>query len=177
MSFLEFLKFSLFDLHPSWEPSFHSLSLPTSSPIHQYQRLSSRSDKPHVDPHPFALTFTNRHLPLMHYDRYGPHIGPAAMPSPHSRHVPYFSGHRRTLEGFLKEFKREAYDCRLTDPQQVDALVSYVDPYIHDFCRSLDGFPSCDWHRFWYSLIKAYGTPRGGRTGISNRRYIFDFFR
>ena len=78
----------------------------------------------------------------MHYDQYRPRTGPAAMPSPHSRHVPYFSGRHGTLEGFLEEFEREAYGCRLTDPQRVDALVSYINPYIRDFCRSLNGFHS-----------------------------------
>ena len=95
----------------------------------------------------------------MHYDWYGPRIGPAAMPSPHSRHTPYFSGCRGTLKRFLEEVECKAYGCRLTDLQWVDTLITYVDPYIHEFCNSLDGFPLCDWHQFQYSLINAYGTP------------------
>ena len=101
----------------------------------------------------------------MHYDtdnyysRFAPRTGPAAMPSPRSRHAPYFSGRRGTLEAFLEEFEREAYDCRLTDPQRVDILISYIDPYLHEFCRSLDGFCSCDWRLFRHSLVNVYGTP------------------
>jgi hypothetical protein len=91
-----------------------------------------------------------------------PRTGPAAMPSPRSKHAPYFSGHRGTFEDFLEEFEARAYDCRLTDPQRVDTLVCYVDSAFRDMCKSLNGYRLCDWSLFRHSLINAFGiiTPR-----------------
>ncbi|KAN0133117.1 hypothetical protein V8E53_009147 [Lactarius tabidus] len=89
---------------------------------------------------------------------YAPHIGPAAMPSPHSRSAPYFSGRCGTFEEFLEEFEARAYDCRLTDLQRVDVLVRYVDPPVRETCKSLNGYRSCDWSLFRHSLVNVFGT-------------------
>jgi hypothetical protein len=94
----------------------------------------------------------------MYYELYAPRTGPAAMPSPRSKIAPYFSGRRGTFEEFLEEFEARAYDCRLTDPQRVDTLISYVDPSFREMCKSLNGYRSCDWSLFRHSLINTFGT-------------------
>jgi hypothetical protein len=94
----------------------------------------------------------------MYYDSFTPRTGPAAMPSPRLRIAPYFSGRVGTFDDFLEEFKARAHDCRLTDPQRVDALVCYVDPSLRKTCKSLNGYRSCDWSLFWCSLVNVFGT-------------------
>jgi hypothetical protein len=94
----------------------------------------------------------------MYYDPYVPRTGPNVMPSPRSKHAPYFSGHCGTFEDFLEEFEAQAYDCRLTDPQRVDSLICYVDSSFREKCKSLNGYCSCDWSLFRHSLINAFGT-------------------
>jgi hypothetical protein len=80
------------------------------------------------------------------------------MPSPHSRIAPYFSGHVGTFDAFLEEFKARAYDCRLTDLQQVNTLVRYVNPSFCEMCKSLNGYWSCNWILFQHSLINTFST-------------------
>jgi hypothetical protein len=84
----------------------------------------------------------------MYYDSFAPRTGPAAMPSPRSKIAPYFSGRLGTFEDFLEEFETLAYDYKLTEPQHVDVLVRYVDPFTREFCRTLNGFRSRDWTLF-----------------------------
>jgi hypothetical protein len=97
-------------------------------------------------------------LPRMYYDSFAPRTRPAAMPSPRSRIVPYFSGRVGTFDNFLEEFEARAYDCRLTDLQQVDALVCYVNPSFCKTCKSLNGYQSCEWSLFRHSLVNVFGT-------------------
>ena len=85
-----------------------------------------------------------------------PRIGPAAMPSRHSKFAPYFSGPTDEFEDFLEEFESLASDCELTDPQRVDALVRYVDSSTPDFCKVLNGYSSRDWPLFQQSLIDVF---------------------
>jgi hypothetical protein len=59
-------------------------------------------------------------------DLYTPCIKPAAMPS-RSKYTPYFSRRADGLEDFLEEFEGRAFNCIMTDPQQVDALPCYTD--------------------------------------------------
>ncbi|KAH9002524.1 hypothetical protein EDB83DRAFT_2602367 [Lactarius deliciosus] len=95
-------------------------------------------------------------------DPYAQRIGPAAMPSPHSRFAPYYSGRANTFEDFLEEYEGLAYDCALTDPQRVDVIIRYVDPSLRDFWRSLSGYHSRDWPQLRQSLVNVFGstTPR-----------------
>ena len=97
----------------------------------------------------------------MYYDDnddnpYAPRIGPAAMPSRHSKFAPYFSGRTDEFDDFLKEFESLASDCKLTDPQRVDALVRYVDSSTREFCKVLNGYSSRDWPLFQQSLIDVF---------------------
>ncbi|KAH9051661.1 hypothetical protein EDB87DRAFT_759259 [Lactarius vividus] len=100
----------------------------------------------------------------MYYDHdeddnpYAPHIGPAAMPSPHSKFAPCFSGCTDTLEDFLEEFEGLAYDWTLMDLQRVEVIICYVDLSLRDFWRSLSGYRSRDWPLFWHSLINVFGS-------------------
>ncbi len=66
------------------------------------------------------------------------------------------------LEDFLEEFEALAYDCTLTDPQQVEVIVRYVDPLMRKFWRSLNGFHSHNWSLFRQSLVNVFSstTPR-----------------
>ena len=108
------------------------------------------------------------HTPAkMHYDTddnyyhpFAPRTGPAAMPSPRSRRAPYFSGRAdiATFEDFLEEFEDLAHACELTEPQQVDALVRYLDPTSREFCRTRNGYRMGDWVSFRKDLIHAFGT-------------------
>ncbi|KAI9453086.1 hypothetical protein BJY52DRAFT_865832 [Lactarius psammicola] len=100
--------------------------------------------------------------PKMFYDDHDPRIGPAEMPSPQSEYAPYYSGYADTFEDFLDEFEGRAYDCELTDPQRVDALIRYIDPSIRELCMSLTGFRPRDWPVFRQSLLDTFGhtTPR-----------------
>ena len=50
----------------------------------------------------------------------------------------------------------QLYGCRLTDSQQVDIITCYIDPSTHEYCRTLSGYHSRDWTRFWHSLIDAF---------------------
>ncbi|KAH9008134.1 hypothetical protein EDB84DRAFT_139588, partial [Lactarius hengduanensis] len=95
-------------------------------------------------------------------DPYTPRIGPAAMPSPRSEYAPYYSGRNNMFEDFLEEFEGLAYDCALTDPQRVDAIIRYFDPSIRELCRSFNGFRSRNWPLLRQSLINIFGsiTPR-----------------
>ncbi|KAH9072206.1 hypothetical protein EDB83DRAFT_2516984 [Lactarius deliciosus] len=95
-------------------------------------------------------------------DPYAPRIGPAAMPSPRSEYAPYYSGRNNMFEDFLEEFEGLAYDCALTDPQRVDAIIRYFDPSICELCRSFNGFCSRNWPLLRQSLINVFGsiTPR-----------------
>ncbi|KAI9450243.1 hypothetical protein BJY52DRAFT_1192006 [Lactarius psammicola] len=100
--------------------------------------------------------------PKMYYDDHDPRIGPAAMPPPRSEYAPYYSGYADAFEDFLDEFEGRAYDCELTDPQRVDAIIRYVDPSIRELCRSLNGFRPRNWPVFRQSLLDTFGrtTPR-----------------
>ena len=91
-------------------------------------------------------------------NRFAPRIGPEAMPSPHPRSAPYFSGRAETFDDFLEEFEAQANNCELTGPQRVDALVHYVDSPFLSMCKSLNGYRSCDWHSFRQSLIHTFGS-------------------
>jgi hypothetical protein len=87
---------------------------------------------------------------------YAPCTGLAAMPSPRSKSAPYFLGHRDEFEDFLAEFEDLAYKYRLTDPQQVDTLICYINSSFREYCRTLSSYHSCDWTRFRHSLINAF---------------------
>ncbi|KAH9013534.1 hypothetical protein EDB85DRAFT_2296239 [Lactarius pseudohatsudake] len=91
-------------------------------------------------------------------DPYTPRIGPAAMPSPHSEYAPYYSGRNNMFEDFLEEFEGLAYDCALTDPQRVDAIIRYFDPSIRELCRPFNGFRSRNWPLLRQSLINIFGS-------------------
>jgi hypothetical protein len=135
-----------------------------------YLRHQVLPSSPHLILAPRSPCISIRRLslssPQMYYDPYPPRTGPAAMPSPRSKIAPYFSGRRGTFactfEDFLEEFEARAYDCRLTDPQRVNILISYVDPSFREMCKSLNGYRSCDWSLFRHSLINTFGsiTPR-----------------
>jgi hypothetical protein len=88
---------------------------------------------------------------------YAPRTGPAAMPSPRSKHAPYFSGRRDTFEEFLAEFEDLAHDCRLTNPERVDTIIHYVNPSTRELCKTLHGYYSRDWTSFRHSLLDAFG--------------------
>ena len=76
-------------------------------------------------------------------------MGPAMMPSPHSRWAPYFSGQTGDLiEGFLSEYEEFAHHCGLTDCQKVEAITRYVPHSLGDFWKSLNGY----WARSWPDL-------------------------
>jgi hypothetical protein len=90
-------------------------------------------------------------------NQYAPRTGPAAMPSPRSKHAPYFSGRRDTFEEFLAEFEDLTYDCRLTNPERVDTIIHYVDPSTRELCKTLHGYYSCDWTSFRHSLLNTFG--------------------
>ena len=95
------------------------------------------------------------HSLQMYYDPYAPRIGPTAMPLPRSKIVPYFAGRFGTFEDFLEEFEDHAHACKLTDSQQVDAPIRYMDLCTHEFCKTLDGFRACrEWTLFRHSLVK-----------------------
>jgi len=102
--------------------------------------------------------------PRMYYDYnddddpYTPHTGPAAMPSPYLKLTPYYSGCDNSFKDFLEEFEGQAYDCTLTDPQQVNVIIHYIDPSMRDFWRSLNGFCSRDWPLFQQSLVNVFGS-------------------
>ena len=91
-------------------------------------------------------------------DPYAPRIGPAAMPSRHSNFAPYFLGRADEFEDFLKEFESLVSDCKLTDPQQVDALPCYVDHSTRELCKVLNGYCSRDWLQFRQSLLNIFGS-------------------
>ena len=42
------------------------------------------------------------------------------------------------------------------DTQRVNVIVHYIDPSTREFCKTLNGFHSCDWTLFQQSLIKAF---------------------
>ncbi|KAI9448727.1 hypothetical protein BJY52DRAFT_305352 [Lactarius psammicola] len=118
-------------------------------------------------PQPFEISHSSVYRPShappkMFYDDHDPRIGPEEMPSPHSEYAPYYSGCADTFEDFLDEFEGRAYDCELTDPQRVDAIIRYVDPSIQELCRTLSGFRPRDWSMFRQSLLDTFGrtTPR-----------------
>jgi hypothetical protein len=133
----------------------------SQNPI-SYLRHQVLPSSPHLILAPRSPRISIRRLslssPQMYYDPYPPRTGPAAMPSPRSKIAPYFSGRRGTFEDFLEEFEARAYDCRLTDPQRVDTLISYVDSSFREKCKSLNGYRSCDWSLFRHSLINTFGT-------------------
>jgi len=118
----------------------------------------------------------------MHYDYdddddpYAPRTRPAAMPSPRSKLALYYSGCGDSFEDFLEEFEGQAYDRALTDPQRVDVVVRYVDPSMHDFWRSLNGFRSRDWPLFRQSLVNVYSSTTPGPQDMRQKlcRYVQD---
>ena len=60
------------------------------------------------------------------------------------------------VEDFLEDFEYHAHACNLTDTQRVKVIVHYIDPSTREFCKTLNGFHSCDWTLFQQSLIKAF---------------------
>jgi len=73
-------------------------------------------------------------------------MGPAMMPSPHSRWAPYFSGQTGDLiEGFLSEYEEFAHHCGLTDCQKVEAITCYVPYSLGNSWKSLDGYQARSW--------------------------------
>jgi hypothetical protein len=98
------------------------------------------------------------HDPHNDYDPFMPCTGPAAMPSPRSKFAPYFSGRADMFADFLEEFEDLAYACQLTEPQQVDAVVRYLDPSSREFCRTRNGYRTRDWFSFREDLIHSFGT-------------------
>ena len=58
----------------------------------------------------------------------------------------------------LEEFESLASDCKLTDPQRVDALPRYVDRSTCELCKVLNGYRSHDWLRFRQSLLNVFGS-------------------
>ncbi|KAI9432410.1 hypothetical protein BJY52DRAFT_1400296 [Lactarius psammicola] len=141
---------------PVTSPSLVSTS-PTF-PFHPAFNLHPQHSEPS---HP-SIYRSSHPPPKMYYDDYDPRVGPAAMPSPRSEYAPYYSGCADTFEDFLDEFEGRAYDCELTDPQRVDAIIRYVDPSIQELCRTLSGFRPRDWSMFRQSLLDTFGctTPR-----------------
>ena len=95
-------------------------------------------------------------LVTMYHDSYAPCTGLAAMQSPRLKHTPYFLGWRDTFEDFLAKFEDLTYRCRLTDQQQVDALICYVNSSFHKYCRTLSGYHLRNWTWFWHSLVNAF---------------------
>ncbi|KAI9437403.1 hypothetical protein BJY52DRAFT_602411 [Lactarius psammicola] len=136
-----------------------SRSLASTGPMLSFHPASN--SHPQYSSHP-SIYRSSHPPPKMYYDDYDPRVGPAAMPSPHSEYAPYYSGYADTFEDFLDEFEGKAYDCELTDPQRVDAIIRYVDLSIHELCRSLIGFRPRDWTLFRQSLLDTFGstTPR-----------------
>ncbi|KAI9452655.1 hypothetical protein BJY52DRAFT_1214495 [Lactarius psammicola] len=136
-----------------------SPSLVSTSPTFPFHSASISHSRPSFYP----SIYRSSHAPLkMYYEDYDPRIGPAAMPPPRSEYAPYYSGYADTFEDFLDEFEGQAYDCELTDPQRVDAIIRYVDPSIRELCRSLNGFRPRNWSVFQQSLLDTFGrtTPR-----------------
>ncbi|KAI9449530.1 hypothetical protein BJY52DRAFT_247104 [Lactarius psammicola] len=136
-----------------------SPSLVSTSPTFPFHPASISHSRPSFYP----SIHRPSHAPTkMYYEDYDPRIGPAAMPPPCSEYAPYYSGCDDMFEDFLDEFEGKAYDCELTDPQRVDAIIRYVDLSIHELCRSLTGFRPRDWTLFRQSLLDTFGstTPR-----------------
>ncbi len=133
---------------------------PFKSPFHSVSISHPRSRLHRLPAH--QLSYAPSKMYYNHDDPYAPRTGLAAMPSPRLEYAPYYSGCDDSFEDFLEEFKGQAYDCTLTDPQRVDVVIRYVDPSMHNFWRSLNGFCSHDWPLFQRSLINVFSstTPR-----------------
>ena len=149
---------------PSISPPFF-VSVPSTSNIRSIlcRHQSITQPRPLVLP-PFANRRFRTRTASMYYnpdndnDPYAPHTGPTAMPSPRSKFAPYFSGRADDFEDFLQEFEDLARACELTEPQQVDALVRYLDRSSREFCSTRNGYHMRDWFSFRQDLIHSFGT-------------------
>jgi len=86
--------------------------------------------------------------------------GVTAMPSPHDKTVPCFSGEVNIkIEDFLKEYKELANGCSLSERQKVETVIWYVKTDQCHIWMTLPGFIRHDWDDLCHELCKEYISP------------------